>query len=147
MFSLSALVGFVHLIGLIVAVGSATVKTVLLLKSNSDHEFVNTFNKVAGIITKLIISGLILITLSGIGWIILGYSLTPVLIIKIILVAVVWVLGPVIDNVITPKFEKFAPLPGEEASGDFIQIKRQYIFLEITATGLFYVITILGILL
>ena len=147
MFSLSALTGFIHLIGLILAVGAATVKTVLLIKCKSDYEYVNAFNKIAGTITRLIIFGLILITLSGIGWIVLGYSLTPILILKIVLVAIVWILGPFIDNVITPKFEKFAPVSGEGPSDDFISIQKTYMVLEFTATGLFYVIIILGVLL
>jgi len=50
--------------------------------------------------THLIIAGLILLTLSGIGWLILGYGFSAQLIAKIILVVVIWALGPVIDKVI-----------------------------------------------
>ena len=77
----------------------------------------------------------------------MGYSFMPLLIVKVILVGFIWVLGLLIDNFVEPRFEKLAPLPGETASPEFIHIQRQYLALEITATVLFYAITILGVLL
>lgn len=147
MFTFSTLLGIFHLIGLSLAVGSATVKLVLLFKCNSDYEFVSIFVRISRPVTKIIISGLILITLTGIGWLIAGYSFTPMLIVKIVLVGLVWILGPIIDNGIEPKFIKLAPKPPESPSPGFVSILKQYLAFETIATGLFYVITVMGVLL
>lgn len=147
MFTFSTILGLFHLIGLSLAVGSATVKLVLLFKCYSDSEFVSIFVRISKPVTKIIISGLILITLSGIGWLIAGYSFTPLLIVKVVLVGLVWILGPIIDNGIEPKFIKWAPKPDESPSPAFVRIQKQYLALETIATGLFYVITIIGVLL
>ena len=145
MVSLSSLLTLLHLVGLALAVGAATVKVVLLLKSRADHAFVPIYLKVARPITRLIIGGLVLLTLSGVGWLLLGYPFTTLLIVKLIMVATVWVLGPVIDNVAEPRFKKLAPAPGEPASVDFVRAERQYLVLELAATLLFYVIILIWV--
>jgi len=93
----------VHLVGLALGVGAGTAKLVLLLKCRNDPSFVDVYLRVVRPLTRLIILGLILLTLSGIGWLLLGYSSTPLLIVKLFLVAAIWILGPVIDNSIEPK--------------------------------------------
>ena len=62
------------------------------------------------------------------------------------MVGVIWVLGPVIDNVVEPKFWNLAPAAGTPPSAEFIQIRRRYLVLESIATGLFYVIVLMWIL-
>jgi hypothetical protein len=105
---LTSLLPIAHLIGLALAVGSATVKLALLLKCRTDETFVPVFMKVARPITRFIILGLVLLTLSGIGWLLVGYPFTPLLVVKLVLVGIVWVLGPIIDNTAEPKFQKLA---------------------------------------
>jgi hypothetical protein len=141
--SLSSLLTLTHLIGLAWGVGAATVKVVLLLKCNADYAFVPVYIKVARPITRQIILGLVLLTLSGIGWLLLGYPFSSLLVVKVILVGAIWVLGPVIDNVVEPKFMKLAPALGEPASAAFIRAQKQYLTLEIIATLLFYFIIVI----
>ena len=147
MTTLAKILMVIHLLALAFGVGAATVKIVLLIKCNTHHSFLSTFFKVAKPITQLIIAGLVLLTLSGLGWLFIGYSYTLLFIAKLILVGAVWVIGPIIDNVVEPKFMKLAPLTGETATPEFIRIQRQYFMMEVTATALMYVITILGALL
>ena len=146
MISLPSFLTFVHLVGLSLAVGAATVKLMLLIKCRSNSEFVRVFIKVSRPITQLIITGLILLTLSGIGWLLMGYSFTTLLIYKIILVAVIWVLGPVIDNVIEPKFLNLAPASGQQATPEFSVALTKYLGMELIATGFFYIIIIIWVL-
>jgi hypothetical protein len=146
MVSLSSLVNFTHLIGLAISVGAATVKLVLLLKCKFNYDLVPAYLKVAKSITQLIILGMILLTLSGIGWLLLGYPFTSELILKLILFAVIWILGPVIDNVVEPKLHKFAPATDQQASPEFVQILKKYLTLEVIATGLFYIILVFWVL-
>jgi hypothetical protein len=68
------------------------------------------------------------------------------LVLKLIHVVAIWVLGPIIDNVVEPKFRKLAPAAGEVASPEFIRIQKQYLTLEVMATGLFYVIIMMWVL-
>lgn len=138
--SWSPLLTIVHLIGLALGMGAATVKLGLLLKSRADPAFVPVYSTVAKAITRYIVLGMILVTLSGIGWLLLGYPFTPRLVVKLVLVAAIWVMGPLIDNVAEPRFRKLAPAPGEPAAPAFLRIQRQYLALEITATLMFYVI-------
>lgn len=141
-----SLLSLVHLLGLALAVGCATVKVVLLFKCKSDPRFLPVYLGVARPITRLIILGLILLTLSGVGWLLLGYPFTLLLVVKLVLVAAIWVLGPIIDNIVEPEFRKLVPLSGEPASPAFSRIQRRYLVLEISATLLFYVIVIIWVL-
>lgn len=147
MVSLWTLLLLLHLVGLALALGAASVKTVLLLRCRKDHGFVPTYLAVARPITRLIITGLIALTLSGIGWLVLGYPFTAVLVAKLILVAVVWVLGPFIDNVVEPRFATLAPPFGELPSPAFVSARKRYVAIEVTATATFYVILFLWVLL
>jgi len=135
-----------HLIGLVLAVGCATAKLRLLLRCRADPAFVPTYVSVARPVTHLIILGLALLTVSGLGWILVGYPVTPLLVVKLILVGAVWVLGPIIDNVVEPKFQRLAPDLSESASPAFMGILRRYLLLETVATGLFYVIVVMWVL-
>lgn len=92
------------------------------------------------------ILGLALLTLSGLGWLLVGYPVTPLLVVKLVLVGAIWVLGPVIDNVVEPKFLQLAPRPSEPPSPAFIRILGRYLWLETVATGLFYVIVVMWVL-
>jgi hypothetical protein len=123
------------------------VKVTLLLMCRADNAFASVYLSVARPITRLTIVGLVMLTLSGIGWILQGYTFTPSFVVKLVLVGVIWVLGPVIDNVAEPRFKALAPAAGEPATAAFIQSYRRYLSLEVMATGLFYVITVMGVLL
>lgn len=140
---LPSFLSLAHLIGLALGVGCATAKLVLLLRCKADHAFVPTFVATARPVTRLIILGLALLTLSGVGWLFLGYPFTPRLVIKLVLVGAIWVLGPIIDNVVEPKFRELAPAAGASASPAFIRIQQRYLLLEVIATGLFYVIVVM----
>lgn len=144
--SLSSLLTIVHFIGLSLAVGAATVKVVLLLRCKSNNAMVPVYLNVVRPITKVLITGMILLTLSGIVWLLDGYPLMTILIIKLVFVAAIWILGPIIDNVVEPKFKQLAPTVDQPASPEFGQIMNKYLALEITATSLFYLIIIYWIL-
>jgi Na+-transporting methylmalonyl-CoA/oxaloacetate decarboxylase gamma subunit len=146
MFSNWFLLTLVHLIGLSLGVGAATVKLMLLLKAKSDPEFVGTYLKVNRPITRILIIGLILLTLSGIIWIFQGVAFTTIFIIKLILVLAIWIMGPIIDNVVEPKYKKLAPVAGNQISPEFIRIQRKLLIIETIATLDFYIIIILGVL-
>jgi hypothetical protein len=138
--TLSSLLSVVHLVGLVLSVGAATVKVTLLLRCRGDVTFVPVYQRVVRIVTRQIILGLVLLTLSGIGWLLLGYGFTTTLVVKLVLVGVIWVLGPVIDNVVEPKFTRLAPGAGEAPSPAFLQAGNQYLRFEFVATALFYII-------
>lgn len=140
------LLNLVHLVGLILGAGSATVKLALLLICTGDPAFVPTYLKVARPVTRLLIPGIILLTLSGVGWMFLGYGFTPRLIVKIVMVGAIWVLGPVIDNMIEPRYRRLAPAPGSAPSPEFLGMQRQYVAWEGVATLLFYVIVVMWML-
>lgn len=146
MIRVSSLLSLAHLVGLALAVGCATAKLTLLLRTRTDPAFVPAYLAIARPITRLIVLGLALLTLSGIAWLLFGYGFTPRLVAKLILVGVIWVLGPVIDNVVEPRFRDLAPGPGGSASAAFVRAQRQYLLIEILATGLFYVIVAMWVL-
>ena len=146
MMSWSSFLSLAHLLGLALGLGCATAKLTLLTRCRADPGFVPTYVAVARPVTRLIISGLAMVTLSGIGWLLIGYPLTRLLLVKLVLVGAIWVIGPVIDNVIEPKFVRLAPAAGEPSSPAFLRIQRQYLWLEATATGLIYVIVIMWVL-
>jgi len=147
MISWTSFLSLAHVIGLALGLGCATAKLTLLARCRADPAFLPTYIAVARPITRLIILGLILVTLSGVGWLFAGYSLTRLLFLKLVLVGAIWVLGPVIDKVVEPKFVQLAPTHHEPVSMAFIRIQRQYLYLESIATGLFYLVIALWILL
>jgi hypothetical protein len=140
-----ALLALAHLVGLGLALGAATVKLTLLLRCRGDPGLVPAYAKVVRPITRLIVLGLALLTVSGIGWLIRGFSMTPLLALKIALVAAIWVIGPIIDKVAEPAFHALAPSPGAPASAQFLAARNRYLALEMTATGLFFVITVIWV--
>jgi len=146
MITLSIILMVVHLVGLALGVGSATVKMILLFRCYSNYRFFPVYFQVSKTITGLIIIGMILLTLSGIGWIIIGYSFAGLLVFKVILVGFIWILGPFIDNAAEPKLRKSAPLPEGVPTPEFFRIRKQHLALEVLATVVMYVITVLGVL-
>jgi hypothetical protein len=132
-----------HLIGLALGMGCATAKLALLVKCKSHSDFLPTYLAASKIITRLIVAGTILLVISGIGWLLLGYPMKTRLFIKLVLVGAILVLGPIIDNVAEPKFRRLAPQPGQSASTAFLDAQRTFLLLETVATGLFYVIIVL----
>ena len=96
-------------------------------------------------ITRMIVAGIILLTLSGSAWLFVGYPFTPLLIVKLVLVAAIWILGPLIDNVVEPKFQRLAPTDGALPSPAFAHAQKQFLAAELVATLLFYVIVIIWV--
>lgn len=54
-------------------------------------------------------------------------------------------LGPVIDHVVEPRFQKLAPGLGEPAAPAFAIALREYLVWETVATSLFYVIVVMWV--
>jgi len=133
-----------HLLGLVLGLGAATVKVVLLLRCRASSVFAPVYLQVARPITRLIILGLALLTLSGIGWLLLGYPITSLLVTKLVLVAALWILGPVIDNVVEPNFAKSVPATGQPVSEEFVRSQARYVGLELLALLLFYAAMVIG---
>ena len=138
MIALSSLLRLAHIIGLALGVGAATVKTLLLLRCVADRSLLPAYLRVARLVTRQIVLGMILLTLSGIGWLLYGYPFTTLLAVKLVIVAGLRVLGPVIDNVAEPRFRALVPAEGGPASPAFIRAQRLYVRLELAATSLFY---------
>jgi hypothetical protein len=107
---------------------------------------VPVFLQVTRVLTRQIVLGLALLVVSGIGWILIGYPYTPLLITKLVLVGGMFVMGPIIDNVIEPKFKELAPGPGGAPSPEFIRVRSRYLGLEVAATALFYVIVVMWVM-
>lgn len=139
---LPSLLSVAHLIGLALGVGAASTKLLLLLKARADLAFVPVYVQVDRPITRLILSGTLLLILSGIGWLAIGYPLTPKLVTKLVLVVAIIVTGAIMDRVIEPRFRKLAPAQGEPTAPAFTRVQTQYVAMEITATLLFYAVII-----
>ena len=144
--TIESLLPLTHLLGLGLALGSATTKLTLLLKSKTDHVFVSTYVAVTKPITRLILIGTALLVVSGIGWLLLGYPWSNLLIMKLVLVGIIIALGTTLDKLVEPKFLKLAPNSGQQPSPEFSQIENRYILIETTATGLYYVIVVMWLL-
>ena len=132
----------IHLFGLSLGLGAATTKTVLLLRCAADPDLIAAYLRLHRLVTRVIITGLVLLVLSGTGFFFIGASLSGDLIVKLVLVVAVFVLGPLIDNVAEPRYAKAVPIPGGSPSPEFAGARRLYVTLEVTATLLFYVITV-----
>jgi hypothetical protein len=135
-----------HLIGLGWGLGAATVKTVLLLRCFTDRSLLASYLPLSRTITRHIVLGMVVLTLSGIGFLVLGYPVTRVLVTKLVLVAAIWVLGPIIDNVAEPKLRRLAPAAGAPASPEFLHFQKRHLALELLAAGLFYAIVVVWVM-
>lgn len=131
-----------HLVGLSLAVGAATVKLSLLWRCRHDPANFAAYRSVVRPITRLIIAGMVLLTLSGAGMLWLGSPLTARLAIKLALFASIWLIGPLIDNVVEPRFVALLPGAGEAPTPGFRRARAQYLALEMLATGLFYIVIV-----
>lgn len=146
MISLASLLLMAHFIGLALAVGAATVKLVLLLKCRADPSFIPAYAKVSKPVTRHIMVGMLLLTASGVAWLVFeDSSISTLFIVKLALVAGVWILGPVIDTKVEPRFHELAPKPGESPSAIFLQAQRRFVGIELLATGIFYLIIVIWV--
>ena len=136
----------IHLVGLALAVGAASVKTVLLVMSRSDAAVAAAYFSVDRVITRHILVGIALLALSGVGFLVLGYAFTPQLIAKLALFGAVMVIGPIIDNLVEPKLRALRPATGTPPSPEFLAVRDRHLALEVTATGLFYAVIALWVL-
>ena len=146
MISLPTVLTVVHLLGVALGLGSATAKLRLLLRCRADPAFAAVFLEVTKPLTRQIVLGLVLLVVSGIGWILIGYPFTPLLITKLVLVGAMFVMGPIIDNVVEPKFKALAPATGEAPSPEFMRAQNRYLGLEVAATAMFYVIVVMWVM-
>ena len=144
--SLRSLLTLTHLVGLGLGLGAATTKLALLLRTRSDRALVPTFAAVSKPITRLIIAGMILLTLSGVGFLWQGFPVGPVLGVKVVMVVALWAAGPLIDNVFEPRYRQLAPAAGEPPSADFERAEGRFLAAETFATGLFYAIVVWWVL-
>lgn len=129
-----------HLIGMALSVGAATAKLWLLLKCRLDESIIPSYIRITPVLTRLIVTGLALLTVSGAIWLLQGYDLSSKMITKIVLVVFIWILGPIIDKVAEPKFRELARTAGQSPPLEFARAHNVYLGLEITATSLFYII-------
>jgi hypothetical protein len=141
---MGSLLPVVHLLGLALATGAATVKVAMALRSTRDTGFVRTFLASRKLLASFIILGLLLATVSGVIWLLQGYSWSPRLIGKVIVVGMIWLIGPVIDNVIEPKLDRLAPVGDEPPTAEFKVQQRLHLTCEIAAAVLMYVVFVLG---
>jgi len=146
MVSIRSLLTLAHLIGLGLGLGAATAKLTLLLRARSDHALVQTFLAATRPITRLIITGMILLTLSGVGFLWRGFPVGTVLGVKIVMVVALWAAGPLIDNVFEPRYRELAPAAGQAASPEFARAAGRLLAAETFATGLFYAIVVWWVL-
>ena len=135
----------IHLVGLALCVGLATAKVFLLVKCYRDITFVPVYLKVMKPLTQILVLGLIIMTLTGIIWLVMGYGFSNTMIVKLVFVLVVWVLGILIDKITEPQFSKLAPVKGETASPAFYQIQKKHLALESVAALVFYILMLLGV--
>ena len=147
MLILSEILYIVHVIALSLAAGTAFVKLLLVFRCKKSAAFYNDYFKLAPMLSKLIITGMILLTVSGITWIIIGYSVNLLLAVKIVVVTGIWILGPMIDNMAEPKLRKYLPTQDQTPSAEFIRAQKQHLRLEIAATVLMYAALVMGVLL
>jgi len=146
MSSCHTLILFVHLVGIALAVGAATMKNILTLKCNSDPGYIAVYRQVVRSLTKTIIAGMVLLTLTGVTWLITGYPLDTLIIIKMSLFVAVWILGPLVDNVFEPRFFNSAPVGDAAPSAEFIRAKNNYMAIDFLATAVFYAIILMWVL-
>jgi hypothetical protein len=141
---MNSLLPVVHLLGLALATGAATVKAAMAFRALREPDFVRNFLSSRKLVAKFIILGLILVTVSGIAWIVQGYPWSALLIAKVVIVVLMWVVGPIIDNVLEPRLEKLAPAGGQAPSSEFAAQQRTHLGAEIAATILMYAAFVLG---
>jgi hypothetical protein len=142
-----SIIGLIHNLGLAFGVGGATANLALMMKSRSDKEFTPVFMKASEPIAKLTFLGLILLTLSGIGFFVLGYPEKQLLLLKHILVAVLWVSGLLMMFVYQPRLGRLAPKPGQPPTTEFFSVQKIVQALGMILLILWYAITIMSTLL
>jgi hypothetical protein len=137
---------FFHTVGLAFGLGGVTANVMLMIKARFDKELASTIIKILKTIGTLIFLGLVLLTISGIGFMRLGYPLTRTLAVKHVLVVALWIEGPLIFY-LTSKLAKLSPKQGEPPSPKLISTRRKMQALAAVGLVLWYTTTVLGTLL
>jgi len=137
----STVLSVVHVTGLALGMGAATVKFAAVARGR-DPRAARAFLELSRPMTLPIVIGMLLLTLSGIGWLLRGYPMSLGLGLKLVLVAALWVLGPLIDKRVEPRFASAVAAAGDSTTPAFVSAHRRFLAIEGVATGLFYVIVL-----
>jgi len=141
MLQASTVLSVVHVTGLALGMGAATVKFGVVARSR-EPRIARAFLELSRSMTQPIVLGMVLLTLSGIGWMIVGYPMSRELGLKFAPVAALWVLGPWIDKQVEPRFAHAVAATGDSVSPAFAMAHRRFLVIEGVATGLFYLIVL-----
>ncbi len=112
---------FLHMTGMALGAGGATVAMVLSMKAEKDGTLKPALMMVMPLISKVIGAGLIIVVLSGFGFSALApkVATNPNLPLKIGLTALLVATGLLINFRLMPDMQKLAPKPGSAPSKEF----------------------------
>ena len=143
------IVRILHDIATAWGVGGVTIAFLLLLKGDRDKELAPIIrNKLMPLISKVIMIGLLLLIVSGIGLLYLTpWPLGDFYLIKHIFVVALLCVGISMGAYVMPRRNKLAPTPGNPPSKEFLKFKRLARALHLVNLILWYVITVLSVVL
>jgi len=147
--TLEIIIRLVHLIGLCWGVGGATLGLLLMIVSERNPELKPHVSKILPINTRLVMSGIIILGISGVVLqLVIGgnyYAEHWILGLKHVVAAVLLIIGLIMAIMIGPRMQRLAP-KGGPPSEEFLKTKKIAMILGITNTILWYVIVILSVI-
>ena len=147
--TLEIIIRLVHLIGLCWGVGGATLGLLLMIVSERNPELKPHVSKILPINTRLVMSGIIILGISGVVLqLVIGgnyYADHWILGLKQVVAAILLVIGILLATKIVPKMQRLAP-KGGPPSEDFLKTKKLVMIAGITNTILWYVIVVLSVI-
>jgi len=147
--TLEIMIRIFHLIGLCWGVGGATLGLLLMVISERNPELKPHVAKILPINTRLVMSGIIVLGISGVALqLVIGgnyYAEHWILGLKHIVAAILLIIGILLAAKIVPKMQKLAPKDGPPTE-EFLKTKKLVMIAGITNTILWYVIVILSVI-
>ena len=110
-----------HIIGVALGAGGATMSDILFVTSIGDNKIDDSELRLLKIASKVVVAGLVLLTLSGIGFLLNGSPTSPRFWAKMTIVGIAAVNGFVMHRLLFPIFERCARDGVEVNSAEFTQ--------------------------
>lgn len=134
-----------HIVGVAVGAGGATMSDVLFLTSLRDNRIDHSELRLLKIASQVVVIGLVLLTLTGIGFLLTGSPPSPRFWAKMTIVTIASVNGFIMHRKLFPIFEKCAKEGIKVGSADFIQHTPLLIIAGPVSAISWYAAIVLGI--
>ena len=140
---------YIHLISMAFGVGGSTLAMIISRKIDKNPEIAPIIMELIKPVSKLIRLGLILLILSGLGFMVLGskgYIYQPFFLAKMLTVSIISINAILMKFVLNPKLRKLIKKSGSKSSPELLKVKKYIKLSNIISLVAWYLVVAFAVL-